>query len=80
MAAPAKVPKNSPKRQEPPARSEAPAEAEAPQSRLAWFIGWVAVPGLVFGGIFVGGALLGAHYPDGWIAWGVRGVASLFGG
>lgn len=80
MAAPARAPMSSPKRQEPPARVEAPAETEAPQSRLSWFIGWVAVPGLVFGGIFVGGVLVGAHHPDGWIVWGVRGVASLFGG
>lgn len=80
MAAPVRAQNSSPKRQELPARSEAPAEAEGPTSRLSWFIGWVAVPGVVFGGIFVGGVLLGAHYPDGWIAWGVRGVASLFGG
>lgn len=80
MAAPARAQNSSPKKQDLLARSEAPAEGEASTSRLGWFIGWVAVPGLVFGGIFVGGVLLGAHYPDGWVAWGVRGVASLFGG
>jgi hypothetical protein len=81
MAAPARVANNSPKRQEPqgnqPAKRE---EEEAPPSRLAWFIGWVGVPSLVFGGIFGGGVLVGAHYPDGWIAWAVTGVAGLFSG
>ena len=26
-----------------------------------------------------GGVVVGAHYPDGWITWAVRGVAGLFG-
>lgn len=78
MAAPARPANASPKKQDLPARNPEP--AEAPASRLSWFIGWIVVPGVVFGGIFAGGVLLGAHYPDGWIAWGVRGVASLFGG
>ncbi|MCY1012448.1 hypothetical protein OV079_44335 [Nannocystis pusilla] len=47
---------------------------------MAWFIGWVGVPSLVFGGIFGGGVLVGAHYPDGWIAWAVTGLAGLLGG
>ncbi|WAS92744.1 hypothetical protein [Nannocystis punicea] len=81
MAAPARVANNSPKRQEPQANQPAKREEEeAPPSRLAWFIGWFGVPCLVFGGIFGGGVLVGAHYPDGWIAWAVTGVAGLFGG
>lgn len=84
MAAPARVANNpAAKPKAPPAaapQKQPPPEDEAPPSRVAWFIGWVAVPGAVFGGIFLGGVLLGAHYPDGWITWGVRGVASLFGG
>lgn len=81
MAAPARVVNKSPQKQEPPANLPAKHEnEEAPSSRLAWFIGWVGVPGLVFGGIFVGGALVGAHFPDGWVVWAVRGVAGLLGG
>lgn len=78
MAAPARVANNSPKRQEPPAGPPAKQEEETPPSRLAWFLGWVGVPGLVFGGIFGAGVLVGAHYPDGWIAWAVGGIAGLF--
>lgn len=81
MAAPARVANNPAAKRQPAAPAQPPKapEDEAPPSRVAWFLGWVAVPGAVFGGIFVGGVLLGAHYPDGWIAWTVRGVASLFG-
>lgn len=78
MAAPARTP-NLAKRQD-PSPAKTPVEEEAPASRLSWFLGWVVVPGVVFGSIFGGGLLVGAHFPDGWIAWVVRGVASLFGG
>ena len=81
MAAPARAPQNSPKRQDPPGNQPAKREEEeAPTSRVAWFIGWVGVPSLVFGGIFGGGVLVGAHYPGGWIAWAVTGLAGLLGG
>lgn len=83
MAAPRVANNPAAKRQPAPAApvpAQKPPEDEAPPSRIAWFIGWVAVPGAVFGAIFGGGVLLGAHYPDGWIAWSVRGVAHLFGG
>lgn len=84
MAAPARDAnlhnKSGPKKQEPaaavPARRD---DEDSPPSRLGWFIGWVAVPGLVFGGIFGAGVIVGVHYPDGWITWAVRGVAGLFG-
>lgn len=83
MAAPARVAnvaKNSPKRQEPSASPPAKRDdEESSPSRLGWFIGWVGVPGLVFAGIFGGGVVVGAHYPDGWITWAVRGIAGLFG-
>ena len=87
MAAPQRVAKPqanaaiSPKKQDPSASPPAKREEdEAPPSRLAWFIGWVAVPAVVFGGIFGAGVMVGAHSPDGWITWAVRGVAGLFGG
>ena len=85
MAAPSRVANNQPSKRQPAAPAAAqqkspPPEDDTPPSRLAWFIGWVAVPGTVFGVIFGGGVLVGAHYPDGWISWSVRGIASLFGG
>lgn len=80
MAAPARPANVNLKRQEPSAKPAVPEGDEAPPSRLSWFLGWVVVPGAVFGGIFGSGLLVGAHYPDGWIAWAVGGVASLFGG
>ncbi len=62
-----------------PAASAAAPEPEAkPEGRLAWFVGWVLVPGVLVGGIFGGGAALGAHNPDGWFPRTVMWVASLF--
>lgn len=43
-------------------------EPEEPQSRLAWALGWVVIPGLLFGGLFLGGVYVGANHHDGWIA------------
>ena len=80
MAAPVRPANNSPQRQDVPAGPVKPERDEAPPSRLSWFIGWVAVPSVVFGGIFGAGLLVGAHDPEGWIAWAVRGFASLVGG
>ncbi len=55
-------------------------EGEAPQkeSRLGWILGWVVLPGLVVGGIFGGGVVLGAHDHDGWFAGAVMWVVGLF--
>jgi hypothetical protein len=81
MAAPARVANTSVKKPDPPGNPPAKREEEeTPPSRLAWFIGWVGVPGLVFGGIFGAGVLVGAHYPDGWITWAVTGLVGLFTG
>jgi len=82
MAAPARPANNnsSPKKQDPSANVPAKRDEEdGPPSRLAWFIGWVAVPAVVFGGLFGAGVIVGAHYPDGWITWAVRGIGGLFG-
>lgn len=81
MAAPAKVANKSPKKPDAPGGVPARREdEEAPPSRLSWFIGWIGAPGLVFGGIFAAGVLVGVHRPDGWITWAVRGFVSLFAG
>lgn len=81
MAAPAKVANSSPKKPDAPANLPAKRDDEdTPPSRLAWFIGWVGVPALVFGGIFGAGVLVGVHRPEGWITWAVRGVVGLFAG
>jgi hypothetical protein len=71
MAQPARMPV-------PPPKQPAPVEAEAPTSRLAWVLGWVVVPLLFFGGIFLGGVYLGANHPDGWITRAVLWFTGLF--
>jgi hypothetical protein len=56
-----------------------PEGGEAPkEGRLAWFVGWILVPGALLGGIWAGGVALGAHLPDSWFARAVMWVAGLF--
>jgi hypothetical protein len=61
-----------------PPKPDAPAEATAPPSRLSWLVGWVLVPGLIIGIIFGGGALVGAHWHDSWLARAIVWVVALF--
>lgn len=53
------------------ALEKTPPEGEAEEGKrrgpLAWVLGWVAVPGVVLGGIFGGGVLVGAHFHDSWV-------------
>lgn len=58
--------------------ADAPAEAKAPPSRLSWLAGWVLVPGIIIGLIFGGGALVGAHFHDSWLARAIVWVVELF--
>ncbi len=71
MAQPPRSPANAPKQAPVPAPEE-------PTSRVRWLLGWVVTPILFFGGIFVGGAYLGANHPDASITRGVMWVAGLF--
>jgi hypothetical protein len=53
--------------------------AETPrEGRLAWFLGWVVLPGTVVAAIFGGGVVLGAHDHEGWFARSVMWVVGLF--
>jgi len=54
-------------------------EAEAPDpssSRVGWVLGWVAVPGLILGAIFLGGVYVGANSEESWMT---RAVMWAFG-
>ena len=61
-----------------PSKQPAAPEVEEPISRLRWLLGWVLTPSLFFGGIFLGGAYLGANHPDGWVTRTVTWVAGVF--
>ncbi len=40
---------------------------ERKKGLLSWMLGWVALPGVVLGGIFGGGVLVGANFHESWI-------------
>ncbi len=43
-------------------------DSESPKrSWISWALGWVAVPGVVLGGIFGGGVVVGANFADSWV-------------
>lgn len=73
MAQPTRVPagKPAPKKE---------AEAEAPQSRLSWLLGWVIVPGLLFGLLMLAGVYVGANHPDSWVTRAILWIAGWFVG
>jgi hypothetical protein len=61
------------------AKADAPEGEAAPkEGKLAWFVGWILVPGALLGGIWTGGVALGAHLPESWFARAVMWVAGLF--
>ena len=44
-----------------------PEEAEGGRKGLmSWVLGWIALPGMVIGGIIGGGVLVGANFHDSW--------------
>ena len=53
-------------------------EEESGGSRLGWIMGWIVVPGVVFGAIFAAGTHLGASGPDAWYTRFVLWVVELF--
>lgn len=63
-----------------PAKADpsAPAEGQARPSRVRWLVGWVLVPGTIIGVIFGGGALVGAHFHDSWLARAIVWIVELF--
>jgi len=72
-AAPAKAPAK--------ADAKAPADAaaaQAPPSRLQWLVGWVLVPTTIVGILFGGGALVGAHFSESWLARAIVWIVELF--
>jgi hypothetical protein len=58
--------------------AKAPADPEAPRSRLSWVAGWVLAPGVIIGVLFGGGALVGAHFSESWLARLIVWVVELF--
>lgn len=62
----------------PKADPSAPAEGQASWSRVKWLVGWVLVPGTILGVIFGGGALVGAHLHDSWLARAIVWIVALF--
>ncbi len=52
------------------AEGETPEQGEATGKAgwLSWSVGWVLMPATVLGLIFGGGALVGAHFHDSWLA------------
>lgn len=74
VSKPAPAPKAVPAKPDP----KAPAEPEAPRSRLSWVAGWVLVPGAIVGLLFGGGALVGAHFSESWLARLIVWVVELF--
>jgi hypothetical protein len=60
------------------ADAKAPAEPDAKRSRLSWVAGWVLVPGAILGVLFGGGALVGAHFSESWLARLIVWVVELF--
>jgi len=61
-----------------PSKKPVEAPPEQPTSRVKWLLGWVLSPTLFFGGIFLGGAYLGANHPEGWVTRSVLWVAGVF--
>lgn len=52
-----------------PSKPDAKAPAEgAPRGRLSWVVGWVLVPAVIVGVLFGGGAMVGAHFSESWLA------------
>ncbi len=50
-------------------------EGKKRKGPVAWLLGWVALPGMVLGGIFGGGVLIGANFHESWF---VRAFVWLF--
>ena len=61
-----------------PSKQPVVVEPEEPTSRVRWLLGWVVSPTLFFGGIFLGGAYVGANHPEGWVTRSVLWVAGVF--
>jgi hypothetical protein len=53
-------------------------EPAASKSWKRWVIGWVVLPGIVIGGIFGAGVMLGAHMPESWFTRAVVWLVDLF--
>lgn len=68
----------SPRTASVPSKKPVEVEPEQPTSRVKWLLGWVLSPTLFFGGIFLGGAYLGANHPEGWVTRSVLWVAGVF--
>jgi hypothetical protein len=59
-------------------KSAEDAEGAEGGGKLRWILGWVVLPGTLIGGIFGGGALVGAHFHESWFTRAIVWIVEVF--